>query len=206
MGVDSASSSLRITRLFRLHAQRIVVHVMDSMPVVNHGKARHQVLTRLRHESNCSRTARSGKASRSLCGRWSEKKLAGAKTGSRSRSSSSTRCSKVILNFLAKTEVGRKSDGQRAHRWRTRNQTAKPRSGKRENARNTLHKWRRKRGRWEWGGRLGGGGLSITFSFSFSHFLFHMCQPSKGGGGGARRPHRDGDLRRIRSGGEKRVL
>ena len=39
----------------------------------------------------------------------------------------------------------RKSDGQRAHRWRTRNQAARPRSGKRENARNTLHRWRRGR-------------------------------------------------------------
>jgi len=184
MGVDSASSSLRITRLFRLHAQRIVVHVMDSMPVVNHGKASHQVLTRLRHESICSRTARSGKASRSLCGRWSEKKLAGAKTGSRSRSSSSTRCSKVILNFLAKTEVGRKSDGQRAHRWRTRNQTAKPRSGKRENARNTLHKWRRKRGCWEWGGRLGGGDYRLPFLSLFPIFYFICVNHRKAEEGG----------------------
>jgi len=47
--------------------------------------------TRPKHESICSRTARSGKASRRLCGRWSDKKPAGAKTGSRSRSSSPTR-------------------------------------------------------------------------------------------------------------------
>jgi len=49
------------------------------------------VTTRPKHESICSRTAGSGKASRRLCGRWSEKKPAGAKTGSRSRSSSPTR-------------------------------------------------------------------------------------------------------------------
>ena len=49
------------------------------------------VTTRPKHESICSRTARSGKASRRLCGRWSEKKPAGAKSGSRSRSTSPTR-------------------------------------------------------------------------------------------------------------------
>ena len=53
------------------------------------------------------------------------------------------------------------------------------------------------------GRKIRGRGLSITFSFSFSHFLFHMCQPSKGGGMGTRRPHCGGDLRRIRSGGKK---
>jgi len=52
----------------------------------------------------------------------------------------------------------------------------------------------------ERGRKIRGGGLSIVFSFPFPFYF--ICQPSKGGGG-ARRPHRDGDLRRIRSGGEK---
>jgi len=44
------------------------------------------------------------------------------------------------------------------------------------------------------------GGLSNMFSFSFSFYF--ICQPLKGGRGGTRRPHRDWDLRGIRSGGE----
>jgi len=67
----------------------------------------------------------------------------------------------------------RKLDGQRAHRWwRARSQAARPRSGKRENARDTLHRWRRKEGVGG-DGKLGGGVF----------FYFISCQPSKGGWG-----------------------
>jgi len=74
------------------------------------------VTTRPKHESICSRTARSGKASRRL---WAvvREETGEAKTGSRTRSSSPTRCSREILDCRQQ----RKSDGQRAHRWRTRN-------------------------------------------------------------------------------------
>ena len=42
-----------------------------------------------------------------ICGRWSEKKPAGAKTGSKvSGLFTDERCSKAILDFLATTEVG----------------------------------------------------------------------------------------------------
>ena len=54
------------------------------------------VTTRPKHESICSRTARSGKASRRLCG-----------GGQRITFLGDVRCSKAIPDFLATTEVGR---------------------------------------------------------------------------------------------------
>ena len=64
------------------------------------------------------------------------------------------RCSKVILDFLATTEVGRTAGPPVAD-------AARPRSGKRENARNPCT------GGGGGGGRLGGAGLSSIVSFSF---------------------------------------
>ena len=43
--------------------------------------------------------------------------------------------------------------------------------------------------------------FQIVFSFSFPFYF--MSTIARRSGGGARRPHRDGDLRGIRSGGEK---
>ena len=68
------------------------------------------------------------------------------------------RCSKAILDFPATTEVGR---------------TARDQIEKRENAKNTLHRWRRKRGRWKRGRKTRGQGI-INYRFFFFSFLFHM--------------------------------
>ena len=52
----------------------------------------------------------------------------------------------------------------------------------------------------EWAGRGREGGIIFSFLSPFLFVISH-CRALKVGRG-ARRPHRDGDLRRIRSGGE----
>jgi len=139
------------------------------------------VTTRPKHENICSRTARSGKMPAEG---WSEKKPVGAKN----------------LGALRPREM-QQGDPRltgNSGSWKDSGPTgggaARPRSGRRENARNTL---RRKRGRWERGRKIRGRYLSSSFSF------YSICQASKGGGGGTRRPCRDGDLRRICSVGKR---
>ena len=105
------------------------------------------------------------------------------------------RCSKAILDFLETTEVGR---------------TAGPPVAGEEPGREGLGVGKERMqgipctgGRGREGAGRGGGRLGIIDYLFFLFFLFITCQPPKGGGGGARRPHRDGDLRRIRGCGEK---
>ena len=52
--------------------------------------------------------------------------------------------------------------------------------------------------RWEMGRKIRGRGIMILF-FLFSFLFMSTIERRRG----ARRPHRGGDLRRIRSGGEK---
>ena len=56
---------------------------------------------------------------------------------------------------------------------RTSNQAARTRSGKREKSRDTSHRWRRKRGRWERGRKSRRRG-DYWLSFLSLFFLFHM--------------------------------
>jgi len=74
------------------------------------------------------------------------------------------RCSKAILDFLATTEVGR---------------TARPPVADEEpgseasEKRDTLHGWRRKRGRWERGRKIRGRGV-YRLSFLSLFLIFHV--------------------------------
>ena len=129
--------------------------------------------TRPKHESICSRTARSGKASRRLLGGGRRRNRPGQRPvqdlGALRRRET---LQQTIVDFLATTAVGQTAGEGPGREW------------ERENVSDTLHRWRRKRGRWERGRKIGGGGLSSVFSFSFP-FLFHVShRKAEGGRGG----------------------